>query len=256
MPSPFPGMDPYLEQHQWVSFHHALTGIIAAHLMRQIRPRYVARIMDYVLMDTEHEDYSLTIGAIYPDVDIVDHQIKESAAVYKTAPPLPIEIPTEMPKAVKHPYIEIRDTEKKDVVTVIEILSPTNKRGKGFKQYIEKRNKILLSKTHLLEIDLLRKGKRVPTREPLPNAPYFMFLSRVSKRPVMDVWPVQLWDALPNIPIPLAKDEEIAFALQAAFTETVDTFMYDASLDYSKMPPFDLEPKQVDYVCNLLNIDA
>jgi hypothetical protein len=147
---------------------------------------------------------------------------------------LPVEV---IPSPVPHVTIEIRDTANRELVTAIEVLSPTNKRGDGYDEYLAKRRRILLSTAHLLEIDLLRQGKRVPMKEPLPPAPYFVFLSRAEKRPITDVWPIALSDPLPTVPIPLLPDDGDTFLeLQAAFTAMYDLLGYNLAVNYTQPP--------------------
>jgi len=138
---------------------------------------------------------------------------------------------------VPHVTIEIRDVDDRQLVTAIELLSPTNKRGKSYEKYVTKRQRILSSTVHLLEIDLLRQGKRVPMQQPLPSAPYFVFLSRAEKRPISDVWPIDLDDPLPTVPVPLLSgDEDVLLDLQQAFTATYELHGYDLLIDYSQPP--------------------
>jgi hypothetical protein len=138
---------------------------------------------------------------------------------------------------VPHVRIEIRDVANRELVTAIEVLSITNKRGKGYEKYVEKRSRILRSTIHLLEIDLLRKGKRVPMQQTLPNAPYFVFLGRAFRSPVTEVWPIRLQASLPTIPVPLRDGEpDVLFDLQLALTTMYDTFGYGLTLDYTRPP--------------------
>jgi hypothetical protein len=143
---------------------------------------------------------------------------------------------------VPHLTIEIKHVIDGQLVTAIEVISPTNKRGIGYQQYLSKRELILASETHLLEIDLLRMGRRVPMREPLPDAPYFVFLSREEKRPYLDVWPIQLDEPLPVVPVPLLPDDpDVLLDLQLALTTLYDEMGYDLSVDYSQPPEIPLE---------------
>ena len=90
---------------------------------------------------------------------------------------------------------------------------------------------------HLIEIDLLRRGTRIPMREALPEGPYFAFLSRAENRPMTGVWPISLRETLPRIPVPLLPgDADVALDLQAAINQTNDAFGFDLELDY-RMPP-------------------
>src|SRR2546426_472289 len=74
-------------------------------------------------------------------------------------------------------------------------------------KYVEKRERILASSVHLVEIDLLRGGERAPMAESFPAQPYFVLVHRADQRPMADVWPISLDQRLPIIPIPLADDD-------------------------------------------------
>ncbi len=98
----------------------------------------------------------------------------------------------------------IRETGTEERVTAIEILSPVNKRPshQAFKNYQRKWRDLLRSDVHLMEIDLLRGGERPSLLTPLPNVPYFVFLSRAERRGRVEIWPLRLQESLPVLPIP------------------------------------------------------
>ncbi|MBI4604656.1 MAG: DUF4058 family protein [Planctomycetes bacterium] len=186
MPSPFPGMDPYLEGSMGTSIHFAFSAEIVRQLAPKLLPRYLV-------------------------------------------------LPNERLTPVPHVTIEIRDAARRRLVTAIEVLSPTNKSAEGREEYLAKRRRILLSTAHLLEIDLLRHGHRVPMQHELPPSPYFIFLSRVEKRPLTDVWPIALDEPLPAVPVPLlAGDEDVTLHVQEAFAATYDLLGLKFAVDYSK----------------------
>jgi hypothetical protein len=133
------------------------------------------------------------------------------------------------------------------------MLSPTNKRGDGRQEYLAQRRRILLSTAHLLEIDLLRQGQRVPMQKPLPAAPYFIFLSRAEKRPLTEIWPISLKEPLPVVPIPLLPgDEDVALDVQQVFTTTYDLLGYDLALDYTQSPEIPLPKEEAAWAETLL----
>lgn len=247
MPSPFPGMDPYLEGSEWVSVHTELATEIAKQLVPKVSPKYTVRPVRRFVMDMPDEIVITTTKRhTYPDVGV--YKVREAAPVYEggatatISPAPPLQMVTVLPEKVPVVSIEIRDTAERELVTAIEILSPVNKRGEGYEEYIGKRHRIFSSFTHLLEIDLLRRGKRLPMRDPLPKAPYFIFLSRAEKRPVIDVWPIQLPMKLPVIPIPLLPgDKEVTLDLQLALDTAYDAYQYNLSVDYSQPPEIPLE---------------
>lgn len=215
MPSPFPGMDPYLEGEEWVSFHAKFAVEIARQLSPKLRPRYVARAeRQYVFDDPDPA----------PEVNVSASQQDWPSRPFPTY------------------RLKVEDVAERTLVTAIEVLSPANKRG-GRKDYLKKRRRILAGSTHLIEIDLTRRGRRVPMTDPLPPAPYFVFLSRVERRPVMDVWPLALPDRLPSVPVPLLPgDADVMLDLQQAFTTVYDVFSYDLEFDYARPPEAPLPP--------------
>jgi hypothetical protein len=240
MPSPFPGMDPYLEGALWTSVHVQLSVEIARDLAPRLRPRYVVRTpRRFVLSEAySEEDVVISTASLYPDVSISRAEARprkvQSAGGIATAP---LQIMTAMPEAVPQITVEIRDSAKHELVTAIEVLSPTNKRGQGCREYVARRNRFLLSTVHLMEIDLLREGERVPMQSPLPTVPYMVFLSRGDRRPMTDVWPIGLTDTLPQVNVPLLPgDADVMLDLQAAFTSMYDVFGYDLDIDYSQAP--------------------
>lgn len=239
MPSPFPGMDPYLEGNEWTSFHAEFSVEIARLLRPLIRPRYAAFTMRRSVTDIPDE-LAITSKSnnVYPDVGVVEQSPMPLPAGGATALVAPTyQVATVMPEEVPQFSVEIRDVEERTLVTLIELLSPANKRGNGYREYVDKRLRILMSRSHLLEIDLLRKGSRVPMLEELPDAPYFIFLSRWQKRPMTDIWEIGLKQKLPKIPVPLLPDDEdVALDLQQAFDNVYDSIGYDWVLNYTTPP--------------------
>jgi len=242
MPSPFPGMDPYLEGSEWTSVHAELSSEIARQLAPRLRPKYIVRLSRRFVTGSP-EDIGIIAGNIYPDASIIsaDSQSKvaESIAVYGAQP---LYMATVMPLRIPHITVEIRDVANRELVTAIEVLSPTNKREEGRREYLDKRQRILCSMSHLIEIDLLRNGQRVPMQKPLPPAPYFVFLSRAERRPMTEIWRIQLSMKLPTIPVPLlADDPDVELDLQLALDTVYDALNYDLAVDYSILPEIPLE---------------
>ncbi len=237
--SPFPGMDPYLEGELWQEFHDTLIHQIRAQLLPRLRPNYIALLNKYYAVDTA----DIGIGAwnkkaFYPDVRVTT--VKEAVAPYGTVTRPAVELINPLPVEVPILKVEIRDLAERRLVTVIEILSPANKRGKGFEAYVEKRISLLQTDTHLLEIDLLRGGQRLPlTGGELPPASYYVFLSRFNRRPRTEVWPVQLRDTLPTVPVPLLPpDPDVPLSLQKAVDDCFELVGYhDYLIDYTQPPP-------------------
>ena len=251
MPSPFPGMDPYLESDLWTPFHSYLATGIAHHLVPMLRPKYIAFPTERFYLDVP-EDVAIEMRSMSPDVATVYEGKSKGNGATMTISPSPLRLATIVPVPVPHVSIEIRDVKNRRLVTAIEILSPTNKGG-GRERYLRKRRTLLLSKAHLIEIDLLRDGMRVPMRKPLPPCPYFVLLSRVETRPIMEVWPIELTMSLPKFPVPLfKKDADVELDLQAVMNEMYDRGGYDAVIDYTQSPDVPLLPKMAAWANKLL----
>jgi hypothetical protein len=248
-------MDPYLEGSEWISVHAELSSEIARQLSPKLRPKYIARTARRFVTEMPG-DVEIVTGEIYPDVSVygTGHNGNGAESTIAFAPPV-LQLPTIMPLRIPHVTIEIRDVTNRELVTVIEVLSPTNKRGDGYREYLDKRRRVLSSMAHLLEIDLLRKGNRVPMQKPLPAAPYFVFLSRAERRPMTEIWPIQLDSRLPIVPVPLlADDPDVALDLQLALNTVYDLLNYDLSVDYTHPPEVPLEGEGVSWATEHLRM--
>src|SRR6266511_3021566 len=110
----------------------------------------------------------------------------------------PIRMAAPIESTMKEHFVEVRSVGDLELITAIEILSPSNKRGEGREKYLAKRRRILRSEVNLVELDLLRGGERLPMLAPYPPEPYFVLVHRANSRPIADVWPIPLSAALPN----------------------------------------------------------
>jgi Protein of unknown function (DUF4058) len=248
MASPFPGMDPYLEGSLWMSVHTPLVVEIARQLNRRLSPRYVALTTRRFVMDTPEES-EVVIGEVYPDVAVARSGF--AGAVPSTAGTIspPLRMATIVRTPIPHTTVEIRDVEHRQLVTVIEVLSPTNKRGDGYTEYLNKRDRILRSNAHLIEIDLLRKGRRVPMQGTLPSVPYFVFVCRVELRPLTGIGPITLDQLLPEIKVPLLQgDDDASMDLEKALTTVYDENRFSSMIDYSKLPDVPLSSDQTAWL--------
>jgi len=243
MPSPFPGMDPYLEGYLWVDVHNALANKIRQQLAPKIQPGYTVRLEVYLVQDTAPES---EIGILYPDVEVLRQKSaglspqrspipRESGNLLVT--PAPLTLPLMAPVEVRIASVEIRDTASNTLVTSIEILSPVNKREPGIVSYRQKRQRLYAANVHLIEIDLLRRGTRAFMHPRLPMVSYLVTLTRAQARDV-DVWPLALPDPLPVIPVPLrSPDEDVPLDLASALRDIYDEAFYNLSIDYREPPP-------------------
>ncbi len=240
MPSPFPGMDPYIEHPEvWSDFHGALAEVIRSQLNEVIRPRYVARMTPHMTYETV-EIESKRVG--YPDVGIWQPQpaaggAAVASAVITSAPVISLVV-AELPLRLY--TVEIRQVETMKLVTAIEILSPVNKTPshEAYDAYLRKRQDLLRSQAHLIEIDLLRGGTRPPLQAPVPPAPYYVTVSRANKRPYVEVWPIQLRDSLPVLPVPLLEpDPDAPLDLDRAVAACYERGGYESIIDYARGAP-------------------
>lgn len=244
MRSPFPGMDPYLEDPAlWPSLHHRLITYISDALQPVIRPRYNATIGErlYVLSPPR---------AIYPDVTVVQPARLPQLAGLAPAmtPDAPVLISL-APEEIREPFIEIIDlTRGGQVVTVIEVLSPANKTaGEGHTLYRRKQVEVLASETHLVEIDLLRQGLPTIAVPPFYLTPYqpwhsLVSISRAGQRDQAAVYPIPLSQRLPRFIVPLAApDPDAVVDLQAVFDHAYENGAYADRLDYTRSPVPPLE---------------
>lgn len=172
MQSPFPGMDPYVEDPElWRDFHQALANEIRNSLNRDLGPNYYARTEPYVALETIEVARPMRGG--YPDVSVWSGSPTSSGGVATPAPVCaPPTLESRIPAAGVHRLrrVEVRAAGTDELVTVIEILSSVNKRSTSPARddYLRKRRAVLRSQVHLLEIDLLRGGARPPRKSPEP----------------------------------------------------------------------------------------
>ena len=239
MPSPFPGIDPYLEHSElWPGVHHLLISEIARFLSPQLRPKY--RVAVEVRMYETSAENSLLVGI--PDVIIQHSPIAKNSSMANVAVAVPTAQPTRVivpvPETIKEGYLEIREVGTEEIVTSIEILSPTNKRsGKGRQMYEEKRYQVLGSRTHLVEIDFLRMGEPMLFFGNNIESRYRILVCRGDCRPYADLYAFNLQDVIPSFLLPLRSgDTEPVVDLQRLLNEVYDISGYDLVIDYSKEP--------------------
>lgn len=251
MPNPFPGMDPYLEGDLWPSVHADLTSEIVRQLSPQIQPKYVAITTRRIVM-ARPDEIEIWSPHRLPDIAVLDANRSGILTAGVTAmAPLVIDMPE--PEPIPLRSIELRDTAQNRLVTAIEVLSPTNKRGEGAGEYAAKRTSILQSRAHLMEIDLLRVGARFPLLGPLPSVSYFVFLSRADRRPRIEVWPIPMDQPLPKVPVPLLDaDPDVVLDLQAALRTIYDIVRYDLLINYANAPAVPFTPEQSAWANDLL----
>jgi hypothetical protein len=206
MPSPFPGMDPYLESPAFWSDFHA---------------RFICNWSD-ALADILPEQYEARIDEKLRMVEVNSSRRK---------------------------LIEILHRPERSVVAILELLSPTNKEEPGRSDYLAKRNAVLRHPVHLVELDLLIGGHRLPPEDDLPPGDYYALVSRGECRPQCQVYAWTMPQRLPAIPIPLLPpDPDVWLDLAAVFATTYERGRYARSLEYGSPPPITLNDEARQWV--------
>jgi hypothetical protein len=240
MPSPFPGMNPYLEHpNRWSTVHNRMIVALADVLTPQLLPKYQVNIEKrvYEVIDVN----SVLVGK--PDVTVQRPRYpsseRSSNVAISATPAEPIKVAVPMMEEVREAYLEIKEAATQLVITAIEILSPTNKRGDGRQKYLQKRQQVFNSRTHLVEIDLLRDGEPLPIAGHLPSSSYRILVSRSETRPMADLYPFNLADSIPLFPLPLQEqDQEPVINLQLLLNQVYERSGYDYRKNGFKTPSF------------------
>lgn len=243
MPSPLPGMDPYLEHpRSWPNFHHRLITAIAISLGSKLRPKYRV-VVEEAIYQTEGQN-SVLVGI--PDITVQKAQrsltqpnqelANDVPNNIATAQPILVDLP--MPDVVRQGYLEIQDITTSEVVTVMEVLSPTNKRpGEGRRTYEAKRQTILASPTNLVEIDLLRQWPSIVQLPEQIKTHYRILVSASVNRPQASLYAFNLQEPIPAFPLPLREGEpEPIINLQGLLGDIYEQSGYDLVIDYSEEP--------------------
>ena len=259
MPSPFPGMDPYLEDPTvWPGFHNKFVSELEAALTQLLLPNYYARCEERVYIST---DIDPGRRAIIPDLHIVTTAARPrtrsvvKAGTTAVAMCEPVEVTVLLEQEVRESFVKVFSRRTKEVVTVIEVLSPTNKiaGSVGRDQYEAKREGVMRSDTHWVELDFLRDGVPTIARDLYPPCQYTVHVSRANRRQSATVWPIRLEERLPRIPIPLKGDDPDAHVeLQPVLDTVYDRSVYSVDLDYTQDPVPPLPPALAKWANKLL----
>jgi len=239
MASPFPGMDPWLESPAlWPDVHHRVIVYACESLQPQVGQDHVVAIGERVYL--EH-----AAGAgYYPDVSVArkERGVRDGSpqgGESGVAAPIVVDL-SEVER--REPYLEVVEAASGGrVVTVVELLSPSNKRpGGGRESYLAKQSEVLGSPAHLVEVDLLRGGSptvAVP-EDLLPPSTYRAVVSPASARLRREVFPIALREPLPRLPIPWAAGRPpLVLDLQAALDRSYAAGAFDRRVDRTRPPP-------------------
>jgi hypothetical protein len=234
-------MDPFLElPAYWHDFHFTFINYWSE-----------------AVADTLPDDYEATIGERYYPAEH-DPDIREVMNA-KSAPSSGIDS-GDVPKwstildSPRQTYIEILHQPERRLVAALELLSPANKENPGRIEYLAKRQALVYQDVHLIELDLLHTGRRLPLQEPLPEADYYYLLSRSDLRPDCEVYRWRLPDPLPTLPVPLrAPDPDIFINLATVFTTAYERGRFRRRLPYRGEPPAFLSEPSRRWVESVLN---
>jgi hypothetical protein len=244
MPGPFPGMDPYLERRNvWRGVHLRLIAAIGDALAPQVAPAYYVDVEEHTyIVEVDEESLSWRERFVgRPDVAIITaseaiEPLREGATATAVASAVQI-VTLPLYEEVREGYLEIRDAQTREVVTVIEVLSPSNKTpGERRREYEAKRRQVLATLTNLVEIDLLRAWEPMEMQPP-PQSDYRILVRAGWERPQARLYAFSVREVMPEVSIPLRQGEkEVLLSLGKLLSEIYDRARYDLRLDYRLQP--------------------
>jgi hypothetical protein len=263
MPSPFPGLDPFIEaQDRWHSFHTAFIAASAESLNDRLPGNYYATVEERVLLDaSDPHDPSLRkiFHRLGPDAAIQQSESRHPAVADPDG-----EVATLSPRTIPQSIVtldqptqklvEIRGQPNHELVTTIELLSPSNKRaGDDRTAYLAKRVDLLRHGVNIVDLDLLLNGQRLPLLEPLPDGDFHAFVTRALQHHDCLVYSWSVRDVLPTISIPLKDDErDVTLNLQSVFQRVYDRNRYPLQIRYDQPIPSALSEQDRQWVAALI----
>ncbi|QDT39568.1 DUF4058 family protein [Stratiformator vulcanicus] len=253
MPSPFPGMDPYLESPiHWVGFHQVLIVEILRQLKMPLRAAgYFADVGERIWLAEAGQ-------RILPDLTVLRRPAtmrEPNVAVLDADEPIRV-ARTEI--EYRQPYIEIYSKDGNQIVSGIEIVSPANKsRGKGRRLYRRKQKETRRAGIHLVEVDLLRGGRPIVDLPPavFENSKAHDYAINIGRRGSEDFefYLLGVRERLPRIPVPLrARDTDVVLDLQVCVNAAFDTGPYEDRIDYTEEPNPPLEAEDAAWADGVL----
>jgi len=256
MPSPFPGMDPYLEEH-WRDIHTRMIAYICDQLEPELPEGLYPQVEERVIVDN-------LIGvhtSRYPDLRVMEQSEARHAgggapvATVTLSKPFVLRIEEE---ETTEKFLEIRDVRGDELVTVVELLSASNKfSGKDRNNYLKKRAEMLQAGVSIVEIDLLRRGRSVQPFESksIPEdfrTCYQVYVRRGWIPNDIEIHRVPLRERLPIVGIPLRRtDSDAPLDLQPPLDRCYDRGRY-RRLDYTADPDPPLSTDDAKWADELL----
>ena len=267
MPTPFPGMDPYLERpNLWSNVHASLITALRDYLAPLLRPRYFISVEERSYLD---DPFGVGVMSV-PDVGVIGPfaptPVMPTGGVATSVDPLEVQL--KMIDYMRETYLEVVEAEpevdtglngeeqERWVVTLIEVLPPWNKRPKdGRERYVAKRNEVIHSATNLVEIDLLRVGTSMIKLEKIQHD-YSIFVSPMHLRSRAHFYPFSVRDPIPAFKLPLqADDEEPIVDMNQILHELYDRAGYDLRINYGAEPMPTFEGEDAKWIEKLLHED-
>jgi hypothetical protein len=244
-------MNPYLEQEGvWQGFHAKFLAAMGERLVEQVRPDYVVELEEHLFVHELPAEPRRLLGRA--DLSLASTPAIERKEAGAAVAEAPTTVRLTAQDIERLPYLAIRDRRGREVVSVIELLSPSNKRsGPDRESYLSKRARLLNGPAHLVEIDLLRGGGPMPLEE-RPAAAYSVLVSRADDRPRAGFWPIGLRDRLPEIGIPLrSAHPDARVDLQAVLHRVYDSWGYEDYI-YDGRPEPPLSPEDASWAASIV----
>ena len=261
MPSPFPGMDPYLENtSMWSDLHHRLITVIADEISAQLSRNYYVAIERRVYLSEPYEQDAFRI----PDVSVLDASENgdgSDASVFSATESdgdTAIAVRVPLPEEVREGYLELREAGSNHLITAIEVLSPTNKRpGRGRGLYEKKRVEVLGTWTNLVEIDLLRTGEPMRVIGNGIRSDYRILVARGGKSRAM-LYCFGVRQPFPEFPVPLRRGDhdEPMVDIGKMLPDIYDRARYHVQVNYADDPVPPLSDADAEWADSLLKSKA
>ena len=221
--NPFPGMNPYLERAGlWPDVHNRIIVHLGDFLAERLQPEYVVRMQQRVYVSAAPEgnggqpQYRIPDAIVLAGAGAVPAGTATSAAVSPAqalaakgetaADAIAVQMPSV--ELERQHYLEVLRVGNREVIAVIELLSPANKWGDGRQEYLAKRAAVKVSTAHLVEIDLLRAGAPMPVIGDVPARSYRILVRDARRSPSAELYPFGIRQAIPDFVLPLAEGSE------------------------------------------------
>ncbi len=238
--NPFPGMNPYLERADlWPSVHNRIIVGLSENLARRLRPNYIVSIEQRVYITEEPgsngQQQRIPDLLVLGDVGAVPHAERLVAEPVQREGAIAVQLPAI--ELERERYLKVIRVDTREVIAVIELLSPTNKSGDGRKEYLAKRGEIKYSPAHLVEIDLLRAGPPMPVVGDVPHNYYRILVANARLGPEAHLYAFGLRNRIPEFVMPLVEGAEgIAVNLTPVVNDVYTGGAYDLRIDYQQDP--------------------